>query len=152
MMPFDFGLLIFLAPALLLAFWAQMSVRSSYAGASRQPARLSGAQAARKMLEAAGVSGIEIEEVPGRLSDHYDPRHKVLRLSSDVYRGHSLAAVGIAAHEAGPAGGGTGMGLAIVKRIVEEYGGTVQVDPTCEKGTAFVVSLPRAPVSSSRGI
>lgn len=59
--------------------------------------------AARRILDQAGLTNIHIEQVPGTLSDHYDPRHKVLRLSQDVYHGRSLAAVGIAAHEAGHA-------------------------------------------------
>jgi len=67
------------------------------------PAPLSGAAAARHVLDSAGLTGVEIEMVPGHLSDHYDPREKVLRLSSEVYQSRSLAAVGIAAHEAGHA-------------------------------------------------
>jgi Zn-dependent membrane protease YugP len=66
-------------------------------------APLSGAAAARHILDSAGLSHIPIEIVPGHLSDHYDPRHKVLRLSQEVYQSRSLAAVGIAAHEAGHA-------------------------------------------------
>ena len=97
------GYFVFIAPALLLAFWAQMRVRSAYAAAQRMAAPLSGAAAARRILDSAGLGHVDIEMVPGRLSDHYDPRHKVLRLSQDVYRGNTLAAVGIAAHEAGHA-------------------------------------------------
>ena len=100
---FDFGYLLFISPAILLAMWAQWRVKSTYAAASREPARLSGAAAARHILDSAGLQGVGIEPVGGHLSDHYDPRAKVLRLSSDVYGGHSLAAVGIAAHEAGHA-------------------------------------------------
>ena len=95
--------LLFLLPAILLGLWAQMKVKSTYAEAARIPARLSGAAAAQRMLQDAGVDGVEIEEVPGHLSDHYDPRHKVLRLSREVFHGRTLAAVGIAAHEAGHA-------------------------------------------------
>ena len=94
---------LFISPALLLAAWAQMRIRSTYATAQRMPAPLSGAAAARHVLDSAGLSGIEIEQVPGHLSDHYDPRDKVLRLSSEVFGSRSLAAVGIAAHEAGHA-------------------------------------------------
>jgi hypothetical protein len=65
--------------------------------------RLSGAAAARHILDEAGLHNVDVEQVPGHLSDHYDPRAKVLRLSPDVYGGRSLAAVGIAAHEAGHA-------------------------------------------------
>jgi Zn-dependent membrane protease YugP len=95
--------LLFIAPALLLALWAQWRVRSTYAQASQVPAHLSGAAAARHILDAAGLNHIAIEPVPGELSDHYDPHAKVLRLSEGVYGSHSAAAVGIAAHEAGHA-------------------------------------------------
>jgi uncharacterized protein len=90
-------------PAFLLGLWAQMKIRSSYAQAQKMPAPLSGAAAARHILDSAGLQGVEIEEIPGELSDHYDSRAKVLRLSSDVYRSRTLAAVGIAAHESGHA-------------------------------------------------
>jgi Zn-dependent membrane protease YugP len=95
--------LIIISPALLLAFLAQAMVRSTYAKAQRMPAPLSGAAAARHVLNSAGLQDVEIEPIPGQLSDHYDPRHKVLRLSHEVYQSRSLAAVGIAAHEAGHA-------------------------------------------------
>ena len=102
-MIFDPMYLLFLAPAILLAMWAQMRVHSAYAQAQEQPAPLSGAAAARHVLDSAGLNNIEIEQIPGHLTDHYDPRHKVLRLSPQVYQSRSLAAVGIAAHEAGHA-------------------------------------------------
>ncbi len=98
-----FGLLLFTAPAILLGLWAQMMIRSSYARAQQQPAPLSGAAAARYVLDSAGLQNIDVEMTPGHLSDHYDPRQKVLRLSHEVYQSRSLAAVGIAAHEAGHA-------------------------------------------------
>ena len=66
-------------------------------------APLSGAAAARHILDSAGLSGVQVEEVPGHLTDHYDPRDKVLHLSPEVYESRTLAAVGIAAHEAGHA-------------------------------------------------
>jgi Zn-dependent membrane protease YugP len=100
---FDPRYFLFIAPALLLAFLAQMRVKSAYAKASQVPASMSGAMAARRVLDSAGLTNVAIEEIPGRLSDHYDPRGKVLRLSSDVYHSRSQAAVGIAAHEAGHA-------------------------------------------------
>lgn len=104
-MPYFFNLevLLWTAPAILLGMWAQMKVRSTYAAASQEPAPLSGAAAARHILDSAGLNGVDIEETPGFLSDHYDPQAKVLRLSPENYRGRSLAAVGIAAHEAGHA-------------------------------------------------
>jgi Zn-dependent membrane protease YugP len=100
---YDFNLLIFIAPALLLGLWAQFRIKSSYAAASRAPSSLSGAAAARHILDSAGLQNVDIEQVPGHLTDHYDPRRKVLGLSTEVYQTRSLAAVGIAAHEAGHA-------------------------------------------------
>jgi Zn-dependent membrane protease YugP len=103
MIYFDPWYFLWISPALLLAFVAQMWVRSAYAHARQIPARLNGMAAARQILDAAGLSQVAIEQVPGTLSDHYDPHAKVLRLSEDIYHGRSLAAVGIAAHEAGHA-------------------------------------------------
>jgi hypothetical protein len=100
---FDPMYLVFLAPAMLLMAWAQMRVQSAFARGMRVPAPLSGAAAARYILDQAGCHNVTIEQVGGHLSDHYDPREKVLRLSSDVYNNRSMAAVGIAAHEAGHA-------------------------------------------------
>ena len=102
-MIFDPVYFLIVGPAILLALWAQMMVKSAYARAQRQPAPLSGAAAARYVLDSAGLQNVDIEMTPGHLSDHYDPRHKVLRLSQEVYQSRSLAAVGIAAHEAGHA-------------------------------------------------
>lgn len=95
--------LLWIAPALLLGLWAQWRVRSTYARASEVPARLSGAAAARHILDAAGLQHVAIEPIAGQLTDHYDPRDKVLRLSQGVFGSNSAAAVGIAAHEAGHA-------------------------------------------------
>lgn len=100
---FDFELMIWIAPALLLGLWAQWRVKATYARAQEMPAPLSGAAAARHILDSAGLSNVEIEQIPGHLSDHYDSRAKVLRLSPEVYQGRNLAAVGIAAHESGHA-------------------------------------------------
>jgi Zn-dependent membrane protease YugP len=94
---------VWIAPAMLLAMWAQWKVQSSFAAAAREPAPLSGAAAARHILDSAGATEVTIEPVAGHLTDHYDPQAKVLRLSQDVYDSRSLAAVGIAAHEAGHA-------------------------------------------------
>src|SRR5689334_5171119 len=90
---------LYLAPAMVLMLWAQMRVKSTYHRASQVPAPLSGAAAAQHILDQAGIHDVGIEETHGTLSDHYDPSHKVLRLSTDVYHGQSAAAVGIAAHE-----------------------------------------------------
>jgi Zn-dependent membrane protease YugP len=100
---FDPNYMLAIMPAVLLAFWAQWRVQSSFAAAAHEPAPLSGAAAARHILDSAGATDVAIEEVPGNLTDHYDPRTKVLRLSQGVYGQRSLAAVGIAAHEAGHA-------------------------------------------------
>jgi Zn-dependent membrane protease YugP len=100
---FDVNLLFWIAPAVLLAFWAQWRVKANFAAAAREPAALSGAAAARHILDSAGATDVEIEAMPGHLTDHYDPQSKVLRLSEGVYGDRSLAAVGIAAHEAGHA-------------------------------------------------
>src|SRR5262249_39459184 len=102
---FDPMYLLFLAPGILLALWAQLRVKLAYSQASQIPARsgYSGAEAASVLLHAAGVDGVQIEPVEGFLSDHYVPGQHVLRLSPEVYGGRSLAALGIAAHESGHA-------------------------------------------------
>lgn len=100
---FDPMYFVFIAPAFLLAMWAQFRIRSTYATAQQMPAPLSGAAAARHILNSAGLTDVPVEPVPGHLTDHYDPHGKVLRLSEEVYNSRSLAAVGIAAHEAGHA-------------------------------------------------
>lgn len=97
--------LIFALPALLLAFYARAKVSSAYKRYSAQPNQrgLTGYDAARVLLRSAGLEGIGVEEVPGRLSDHYDPGKKVLRLSQGVARSPSVASLGIVAHEIGHA-------------------------------------------------
>jgi hypothetical protein len=95
--------LLFLAPALLLALLAQWMVSSAYQQMRRIRAQMSGAEAARRILDAHGLDSVDIEAIGGELSDHYDPVSKVLRLSREVYAGSSMASVGIAAHEAGHA-------------------------------------------------
>ncbi len=99
----DLFYLIFMIPPMLLAGWAQSQVKSRYMAARTMPASCTGAQAARRILDSSGLQSVRIEEIEGTLTDHYDPRMKVLRLSSDIYHGQTLAAVGIAAHEAGHA-------------------------------------------------
>ena len=100
---FDPMMLVFIAPAFLLAMYAQWKVKSAYQQMSRVRASMSGYDAARRILDAGGLQGVNIEPIAGQMTDHYDPRAKVLRLSPDVYQGYSMAAVGIAAHEAGHA-------------------------------------------------
>jgi Zn-dependent membrane protease YugP len=96
---------VFALPALLLGLWAQFKVQSSFRKYSqvRSMVGLSGAEIARRMLDMSGLYNVQVELTNGFLSDHYDPAHRVLRLSPDVYRGNSLAAAGVAAHEAGHA-------------------------------------------------
>ncbi|CAD77296.1 conserved hypothetical protein-putative Zn-dependent protease [Rhodopirellula baltica SH 1] len=94
---------LFVLPPFLLGLYAQWKVKSSFAAMAEVPARMSGAEAARRMLDRAGLQSVGIERIAGQLSDHYDPRSKVLRLSEDVYSGRSMAALGVACHEAGHA-------------------------------------------------
>ena len=104
-MIFSFHYLLWISPAILLSMWAQMKVKSAYAraGQYRASSGLSGAETAQRILNAHGISSVAIEPVKSFLGDHYDPKHKVLRLSPDVYHGRSLASLGIAAHEVGHA-------------------------------------------------
>ena len=105
MMFFDPLYFLIVGPAMLLAFWAQVRVKSTYTHWAAQPnsARMSGEEAARAMLQSAGLN-LNIELAGGgQLSDHYDPRTRTLRLSPDVFHGRSVAALGIACHEAGHA-------------------------------------------------
>jgi len=97
--------ILLLAPALLLAMYAQFKVKSTYRAMSRlhSASGLTGAQVARDMLRKNRIHDVEVEETPGNLTDHYDPRSKTLRLSTDVYHSNSLAALGVAAHETGHA-------------------------------------------------
>jgi len=104
MLLFDPLFWIIVGPAFLVAMWAQVRVKSTFARYSKVPARsgMSGASAARAILRGAGL-GVEVEPVGGQLTDHYDPRKRKLRLSEGVYGSNSLAALGVAAHEAGHA-------------------------------------------------
>jgi uncharacterized protein len=92
-------------PGMLLSMWASFRVKATFSRYSEVPSRrgFSGAEAARELIRQRGVAGVHVEETSGFLSDHYDPTARVLRLSSDVYHGRSLAAIGVAAHEAGHA-------------------------------------------------
>ncbi|MBN1271012.1 MAG: zinc metallopeptidase [Candidatus Aminicenantes bacterium] len=92
-------------PPLILALYAQQKVRSTYARYSNinSSSRLTGSDVARNILQLKGATDVNIEKVKGRLTDHYDPRKKVLRLSEGIYGSSSLAALGIAAHETGHA-------------------------------------------------
>jgi Zn-dependent membrane protease YugP len=90
---------------LLFGLWAQAAVSRAFKRYSKIPPRngITGAQAAAEVLRASGLAGVKIREVAGRLTDHYDPRSRTLNLSPDVGRVASLAAVGVACHEAGHA-------------------------------------------------
>jgi Zn-dependent membrane protease YugP len=94
---------ILVGPALVLGIIAQIWVRSAYARASHEPAPMSGAEAARYILSAAGLHDVSVERVAGFLTDHYDPQDRVVRLSPEVYGSRTVAAMGIAAHEVGHA-------------------------------------------------
>jgi hypothetical protein len=96
----------FLLAGVLLALWAQWRLRSAYrrwSGQASATRPLTGAGAAREILDAAGLADVPIERTGGHLTDHYDPQRRALRLSAEVHDTDSLAAVGIAAHEAGHA-------------------------------------------------
>ncbi|MEE9117231.1 MAG: zinc metallopeptidase [Calditrichia bacterium] len=97
--------MILLIPAIILAIWAQMRVSSTYSKYSKISSTrgATGAEIAKILLEHNGLPDVKIEAVKGKLSDHYDPRSNTVRLSTDNYRGRSLSAVAIAAHEVGHA-------------------------------------------------
>jgi Zn-dependent membrane protease YugP len=105
MLFYDPIFLCFMIPAIILGFIAQSAVKSKFTKFSkvRTSRGMSGAQAAREILDTNGLYDVGVEETRGFLSDHYDPRQRVLRLSPDVARQPSIAAVGVAAHEAGHA-------------------------------------------------
>jgi hypothetical protein len=88
----------FALPGLLIGIWAQIKLSSAYGKYSQVPVEsgMNGAQAAREILDQAGLTNVPVEEVPGRLTDHYDPTKRALFLSSDNFRGRTVAAVGVA--------------------------------------------------------
>lgn len=97
--------IILIIVPMLFGLYAQMKIRSAYGKNVQIPSRgrISGAEAAQAVMNSAGIHDVEIVQVPGELTDHYDPIHKRLALSEHNYRGTSLAALGVAAHEAGHA-------------------------------------------------
>jgi len=97
--------ILLMIPGMLFAFWAQWKVTSTFNKYSqvRSSGGRTGRDAARALLNAFGAGDVQVEHVPGRLSDHYDPRAKAVRLSDDVYGSDSVAALGVAAHEVGHA-------------------------------------------------
>ncbi|MFL5759376.1 MAG: zinc metallopeptidase [Thermomicrobiales bacterium] len=104
-MIFDPLYFVFMIPGLVFSLWAQSKVKNAYQKYSRVPntAGVTGAQAARAVLDSSGLRDVAIEAIPGELSDHYDPRTRILRLSQGIYGVKSVAAMGVAAHEAGHA-------------------------------------------------
>lgn len=104
-MIFDPLYIILMLPTIILMMWAQRKVQGTFQKFSQVPnqRRISGAEAARYILDTNGLSDVPVEPVSGQLTDHYDPRSRTLRLSQPVYGGRSVAALGIAAHEAGHA-------------------------------------------------
>jgi Zn-dependent membrane protease YugP len=97
--------MMFMLPAMLLMMLVQFYVNSAYRKWNKVPARshLTGAEAAQRLISNGGLYGVRIEGIQGKLTDNYDPRTKVLRLSQGVYQGNSVAALAIAAHELGHA-------------------------------------------------
>lgn len=102
--PFDWTILLIL-PGFFISLWAQIKVKSTFNKYSKMTTSrgLSGYGAARRILDANGLSHVKIEQIRGELTDHYDPRTNVIRLSEAVYHATSPAAIGVAAHEAGHA-------------------------------------------------
>jgi Zn-dependent membrane protease YugP len=102
--PFD-PTFVLLIPAIILAIYAQFKVQSTFSQMSqvRSSRGYTGAQIGRKLLDDSGLSSVGIEQIPGNLSDNYDPRDKILHLSESVYNGDSVAAIGVVAHEVGHA-------------------------------------------------
>ena len=96
---------LFAIPGLLIGIWAQIRLSHAYGKYSQVPVEsgMTGAAAAREILDQAGLHTLPVEEVPGRLSDHYDPSKRAVFLSSENFHGRTVAAVGVAAHEAGHA-------------------------------------------------
>ena len=92
-------------PVFIFSLWAQFRVSSTFKKYSQAPtaARMTAANAAQRVLDAGGVSGVRIEQIRGELTDHFDPKAKVIRLSDAVHSSYSAAAIGVAAHEAGHA-------------------------------------------------
>lgn len=96
---------VLLIPAIIISIWAQSKISSTFDKYSRirNTKGYTGADVARIILDANGLNYVPIEVIPGKLTDHYDPRNKVMRLSPDVFHSNSVAAIGVAAHESGHA-------------------------------------------------
>ena len=103
--PFYDSTMLLLIPGIILALYAQSKVKSTFERFSKVASakRMTGAEVAKAILVSEGLEHVNVEMISGKLSDHYDPRQKVLRLSPEVYQGSSLASLGVAAHETGHA-------------------------------------------------
>ena len=102
---FDMTYIVLVLPCILLSLWASANVKSTFNRYSQQYSRrrLTGAEAAQRVLHAHGIRDVRIERISGSLTDHYDPKANVIRLSDSVYSNTSTAAIGVACHEAGHA-------------------------------------------------
>ena len=102
---FDTTYLLLVLPCVILSLWASANVKSTFNRYAKQLScrHITGAAAAQRVLQANGVHGVRIEQVSGQLTDHYDPKANVIRLSDAVYNSTSTAAIGVACHEAGHA-------------------------------------------------
>ena len=100
---FDYYYFVLVIPAILISLFAQIRVSSAFSKYSKVNTRITGAEAAERLLKAEGITNVKIERVSGNLTDHFDPRKNVIRLSDNVYNSSTAAAVGVACHEAGHA-------------------------------------------------
>ena len=100
----DWTYIILVLPAVLFTMWASANVKSTYNRYSRQQNSrgMTGAQAARRVLDANGLQNVAIQQIEGELTDHYDPKANMIRLSADVYSGTSTAAIGVACPRSNP--------------------------------------------------
>ena len=129
----DYLYLVLVLPAIVLMLIAQIGVKSTFSKYSKHFCNISGAEAARRVLEANGVLDVRIERVSGNLTDHYDPRTNVIRLSDAVYDDCTVSAVGVAAHEAGHA-----------VQYAESYGPIkfrTAIYPVCNLGSRLAMPL-----------
>lgn len=129
----DYLYLVLVLPAIVLMLITQIGVKSTFSKYSKHHCGVSGAEAARRVLEANGVLDVKIERVSGNLTDHFDPRTNVIRLSDAVYDDCSVSAVGVAAHEAGHA-----------VQYAESYGPIkfrTAIYPVCSLGSRLAMPL-----------
>ncbi len=129
----DYLYLVLVLPAIVLMLIAQIGVKSTFSKYSKHFCNISGAEAARRVLQANGVLDVKIERVSGNLTDHYNPRTNVIRLSDAVYDDCTVSAVGVAAHEAGHA-----------VQYAESYGPIkfrTAIYPVCSLGSRLAMPL-----------